>query len=216
MKTVPPLKLTQIKFRKEMRGRFGSGKETDKTERRWADFFGDVEVLNAKVENEREKLNLDNPPDDFVFLTSQTLRVVSEPMPEGSATPTRNFMTAWQNAQARTFDTLIQGDKITYDSLKELFYVYGEEGRAVSIVQQAGIGQPYSAAGSTAAWHNRKTGESQMIDPQKIQFLDAKSGKRPVPVEPPDPNAKEKKKPKRNQLRTTPRNAIERRGFTGS
>ena len=39
-----PLVLTQIKFTREMIGRFGTGKTTDKTATRWADFFGDIEV----------------------------------------------------------------------------------------------------------------------------------------------------------------------------
>ena len=47
----PALMLTQIRFRNGMRGRFGSGKDADRTETRRADFFKDVEAMHAKVAN---------------------------------------------------------------------------------------------------------------------------------------------------------------------
>ena len=81
----PPLKLTQIIFNDEMHGRFGTGKETDKTETRWADFFGDVQVLHAAVPDAKTTFDFDNPPSDGIFLTAQTLRVVSEPPPPADA-----------------------------------------------------------------------------------------------------------------------------------
>ena len=36
---VPSMVLTQIHFNKGMRGRFGSGKENDKTDHRWSEFY---------------------------------------------------------------------------------------------------------------------------------------------------------------------------------
>ena len=79
-----PLVLTQIKFTREMFGQFGTGKTTDKTATRWADFFGDIEAARTPVANERTIVNYDRLPPDTYFLTSQTMRVVSEPPPPGS------------------------------------------------------------------------------------------------------------------------------------
>ena len=81
-----PLKVTQVVYADEMHGRFGTGKERDTTETRWADFFGDVEVLHAPALNEFAIFDLDNPPADATILTTQTVRVVSEPPPPGSKT----------------------------------------------------------------------------------------------------------------------------------
>ncbi|MEA2632406.1 MAG: hypothetical protein QOE66_2625, partial [Chloroflexota bacterium] len=137
-----PLELTQITFNDEMHGRFGTGKGADTIDTRWADFFGDVQLLHAVVANDTTMFDFDNPPMDGTFLTAQTVRVVSEPPPPGGKDPARNFLKAWENANAATYDTTIQADKITFDSLKELFYAYGEDGRDVLIVQQktAGMG----------------------------------------------------------------------------
>ena len=84
---LPPLKLTQITFNDEMHGRFGTGKETDKTETRWADFFGDVQALHAIAPDDEHEFDFDNPPPDGTFLTAQTVRVVSEPPPPGTQGP---------------------------------------------------------------------------------------------------------------------------------
>ena len=56
-----PLKVTQVVYADEMHGRFGTGKERDTTETRWADFFGDVEVLHAPALNETRHLRLRQP-----------------------------------------------------------------------------------------------------------------------------------------------------------
>src|SRR5262249_53522890 len=126
--------------------------------------------------------DFDNPPLDGTRLTAQTVRVVSEPPAPGTNGPARNFLKAWEDADARTFDTTIKADKITYDSLKELFYAYGEDGRPVFVVQQKPPGSPATNASGAAAWYNRKTGESQVVDPQTIQFVDNKYGIRPGPA----------------------------------
>ena len=81
---IRPLVLTQIKFTKEMKGRFGTGRDTDKTAVRWADFFGDIESARAVVSDERKIFDYDRLPADAYFLTSQTMRVVTEPPPPGS------------------------------------------------------------------------------------------------------------------------------------
>jgi hypothetical protein len=83
---LPPLELTMITFSKEMKGRYLAGEDADTTATRWADFNGDVQALNAKVKNERVYFDFDRRPDDGMLLTSQSLRVVSEPTP-GEASP---------------------------------------------------------------------------------------------------------------------------------
>jgi len=212
---VLPLVLTQIKFTREMIGRFGTGKTTDKTATRWADFFGDIESARTPVANERTIVNYDRLPPDTYFLTSQTMRVVSEPPPPGSPenAPARNFLKAWENAYATTDDTMIQADVITYDSHNDLIYANGQEGRLVQVVQQVGPGQLGSPMRADAVRVNPKTGAADVIGPHVLQMLDKKTGTRPTPVAPPDPNAKPPKPPK-NPFRPPPNN-VERKGFTG-
>ena len=76
---VPPLVLTQIQFVNGMMGQVGSGKAIDKSETRWSQFFGDIEVCRAQVPNEKSILDPDKLPRDGFFLTGQTLRVITEP-----------------------------------------------------------------------------------------------------------------------------------------
>jgi hypothetical protein len=182
-----PLELTQITFNDEMHGRFGTGKDADTTETRWADFFGDVQVLHSVVVNESTTFDFDNPPLEGTFLTAQTMRVISEPPPPGNKDPARNYLKAWENANACTADTTIQADRITYDSLKELFYAYGDEGREVIIVQQQVAGLPSTNARGSTACFNRKTGQSQVFDPKTVQLIDRKTGVRPTPIPLPEP-----------------------------
>jgi hypothetical protein len=210
--TLGPLKVTQVVYADEMHGRFGSGKERDTTETRWADFFGDVEVLHALAPNEFAIFDLDNPPVDATILTAQTIRVVSEPSPPGSKAGERNFLRAWENANAETIDTTIQADRITYDSSKELFYAYGELDQ-VYLVQQKFVGQPPVTASGDAVWYNRKTGESQVIDPKTVQFVDDKFGARPTR----QPVKEDPKKPKKPVVpfRGPGRAHFERKGFNG-
>ena len=58
---------------------------------------------------------------------------------DGNLVTATGHVEAWQN------DHVVRADKITYDSLKELFYAYGEVDQ-VYIVQQKGLGQPASTA----------------------------------------------------------------------
>jgi len=212
---VLPLVLTQIKFTREMFGRFGTGKTTDKTETRWADFFGDIEAARTPVANERTIVNYDRLPVDTYFLTSQTMRVVSEPPPPGSPsnTPARNFLKAWENAYATTNDSMIQADIITYDSHNDLIYANGQDGRLVQVVQQVGPGQPGSPMRADAVRVNPKTGAADVIGPNVMQMLDKRTGTRPTPVAPPDPNAKPPK-PRKTPYHP-PSSNVERKGFTG-
>ena len=143
--------------------------------------------MHAKVANASQKLDPDRPPADAFFLTSEILRVVSEPPAGGGEGPARNFLKAWGDATALAEDKTIQADILTYDSLNELFYAYGEDGREVTIAQQDGPGQPASVLPGRAVQYNRKTGEKQVIDPRSVQFLDAKTGIGPPPSGPPAP-----------------------------
>jgi hypothetical protein len=210
--TLMPLKVTQIVYADEMHGRFGTGKEQDTTDPRWADFFGDVEVLHALVPDDSTVYDFDDPPRDATFLTAQTIRVVSEPPPPGSTAPARNLLKAWENAEAETIDTTIQADKITYDSSKELFYAYGELDQ-VYFVQTKFVGQPATTASGQTLWYNRRTGESEVNNPQVVQFVDDKFGMRPVWATP-RPEVTKPKKPLA-PFRGPGRAHFERKGFNG-
>ncbi len=210
----PALMLTQIKFRNGMRGRFGSGKDADQTETRRADFFKDVEAMHGKVANERVKFDPDALPPDAFFLTADILRVVSEPPADGGDGPARNFLKAWEDVNALAEDKTIQADTLTYDSSNELFYAYGEEGRQVTIAQQAGPGQPASVVAGRAVRYNRKTGEKQLFEPGSVSLLDNKTGTRPTLVGPPGPTPKPAK-PARTPYKAPARKDQERRGFNG-
>ena len=198
-----------------MKGRFGTGKETDKTETRWAEFFTNVEAARGPVLDASKTFDFDKLPLDAYFLTSQTLRVVTEPPPPGTpeSSPPRNFLKAWDEAYATAKNTTIQADVITYDSLNDLIYARSLEGRPVQVVQQTAAGQPGSPTRAEAVRVNPKTGAADVIGPQSIQWLDARTGTRPAKVAPPDPNAKTPK-PLKTVYRT-PLNSYERKGFTG-
>jgi hypothetical protein len=210
-----PLVLTEVLFTRGMYGRFGTGKDSDKTEVRYADFFGDVQAHHARVPNGDTLLDPDKLPADAKSMTSQVLRVVSEPTrPEAGQTgdpPPRYLLRAWENAFALTGDKTIQADTITYDSLFDLFYAYGEEGRDVLIGQQEHIGQPSTVAQGTAVRFNAKTGESELIDPKTVALVDVRTGYRPVAAKAPDTKTKPRRQP-RTQFRNL-RGSIERKGF---
>ena len=135
------------------------------------------------------------------------------PPPPGSSAGGRSFLKAWDNAYATTNEFMIQADIITYDSHNDLIYANGVDGRPVQVVQQVGPGQPGSSMPADAVRVNPKTGAADVIGPHDMQMLDKKTGTRPTPVAPPDPNAKPPK-PKKNPFRTPPNNG-ERKGFTG-
>jgi lipopolysaccharide export system protein LptA len=211
---LPPLKLTLITFDTEMTGRYVAGKDTDTTETRWARFLGDVQTLNAKVSSENTQVDFDRPPDDYVFLTSQKMEVSSTPTP-GKTTAARNYLMAVDEAQAKTRNETIKADVITYDSQKELFYAYAEEGRPVAVLRQESVGQPTSNALSQAIKYNRKTGESQWITPMSpIEFVQAKTGIRPGGAG--EPKDKKIKTPRIGpSLRIPGQSQTERKGMTG-
>lgn len=212
--TVPPLKLTVITFEREMIGRFVVGKDKDTTETRWARFLGDVQALNATVGSENTPIDFDRPPDDYMLLTAQKLDVSSVPTP-GKTSAAKNYLMAVSEAQAKTRNETIRADVIKYDSQKELFQAYSEEGRPVAVVRQDGVGQPNSNGRVRAIKYNRKTGESELLDPMSpLELVQAKSGIRFGAL----PEGKDKKiKTPRNGpgLKIPVRSHTERKGMTG-
>ena len=174
--------MTQIYFIKGMRGRFGTGQEPEKVTNNWYEFFGDIQLARAKVPNTQSTLNFDKLPSDGLFLTSQTLRVITEPPPAGSppSTPDRDYIKAWEKAYVWSSDKSLQSDVITYDSEKDLIYAFGEEGRGVIYAQQHAAGQPSTLGSAKAMRLNPKTGAMQFVDNASIQLIDKNTGIRPV------------------------------------
>ena len=156
---VAPLKLTQIRFSDQMKGRLLMGKSADPNAPLWADFFGNVVAINAPVSGTSQRIKPDALPRGFSYMTSQTLRVVSEPPPRSPEdAPERLYLTAWDDASATRetakpkvapTTTSIQADKITYDSLKELYYAYAAGGPR---------GGPLADAGSARRRRSRGAG----------------------------------------------------------
>jgi hypothetical protein len=212
---IPALVLTKIKFVTGMRGRFGTGKQNDKTETRWAEFFGDVDAARAEVPTVDSGLNFDRLPPDGFSLTGQTLRVITEPPPAGSSpsTPARNYLKVWDKAYARDATSSVQADVITYDSYKDLIYAYGEQGRQVLLAQQYAPLQPVNRSSARALQFNPKTHASVAVENSAVTMVDKKTGTRPTAAKALDPNAKPPKK-KKTPFRLPPSN-MERRGFTG-
>ena len=162
--------LTQVHFNKGMRGRFGAAKENGDADRRWSEFFGNVQTARAKVPDRWTTLDFDRLPSDGLFLTGQTLRVIEEPPPVGSpkTAPSHYYMKAWEKAYAWSNENSIQSDVITYDSQKDLVYAYGEDGHGVNFAQQHAAGQPVSSSSSKAMQLNPKTGVLHVIDSDTI------------------------------------------------
>jgi hypothetical protein len=211
----PPLVLSQIYFNKEMRGRIATGQEDEKLATNWYEFFGDIQFARAKVPDSQSTLNFDKLPSDGLFLTSQTLRVRTEPPPVGSppSAPARDYVKAWEKAYVWSSDKSLQSDVITYDSDKDLVYAFGEQGRGVIYAQQHATGQPSSTGTAKAVRLNPKTGAMHFIDNASVQLIDKNSGSRPDVVKPSDPDAKTPKPPRRPFR--LPSGNVERRGFSG-
>jgi hypothetical protein len=202
-----------------MNGRFGTGKENDKTGDRRADFFGDVETLRARVSGPDAVIDPENPPADIMSLTAQTMRVVSEPPTPGASekdpnAPPRYLLRAWENAFAASVDRTIQADTITYDSLSNLLYAYGEDGRDVIIAQQGHPGQPASVVPGRTLMYNLETGQSQLADPKAIAFFDSKTGTRASIVGAPSDKTKPRLPPRKPFINRS--NNLERKGYTGT
>ena len=213
---LPPLVLTQIHFEKGMRGRFGSTSERSPTEIQWYEFFGNIQLARAKATSPQSMFNFDKLPADGMSLTSEILRVRTEPPPVGSppSTPARDYVKAWEKAYVQSSDKSLQADVITYDSEKDLVYAFGENGRGVIYAQQLATGQPDTQGLAKAMSLNPKTGVAHFAENSTIQFVDQNSGSRPQSASIVDPDFKKKKAPKKG-FRINSSN-VERRGFTGT
>ncbi len=208
----PQLELTQIYFTNRMYGRFGTGQAGDTSESRFADFFGDVDVLRAKVPDTNTTIDPDNRPIDTQAITSQILRVRSEPTRDPK-TPQRYLMRAWEDAYATSEGKTIQADTITYDSLDGKFWAYGEDEKEVVIAEQTVFGQPGSTTRGRAAMYNSRDGQAQLVEPSSIAWINRATGERPTVVKPKKDDSKIKRPP-RAKFRTL-RGNFERNSFTG-
>lgn len=215
----PTVKLTKIHFTELMRGRFGVAREGVETETRTGEFVGGVQAANAVVLGRWSDLDfdqLDKKP-DAVFLTSDVLRVRSEPIPDSKG-QAHQLLYAKDNAAAKTVDRIIQGDRITYDSATQLMYIYGDNGKEVVMQEQKSLGQIASRSGGRAAFYNNKTHQGEIIDPQTIQMFDLKTGSRPKALYPDLGGSAPKPEIKpfpRTKLQRPARNSTERNSFTG-
>jgi hypothetical protein len=213
-----PLELTRIKFSKELRGLIPIVEKGAPPEPRQFEFFGDVETMHAEVASEIQDLNPDRPPIEYVFMTSRYMLVINEPHAPGTKDPDRNYLNALYNANASTRkkdgkESSIQGDQITYDSVKDLFYVYGLDGRGVSLAQSDGVGLAPTQAGGDSLMFNHKTGEKWLSAPRNFLLLDSAKGTRAFDQKPADPAKVDKKQ--RKEIRIPQRNDKERRDFSG-
>lgn len=207
-----PFNLTRVEFAKGMQGRLGFDPQStdNRNKDRSADFFGNVNVLNGQVSDEYRDLNVDNPPADFMFLSSEWLEVESLANPDNPK-EARNLIRAKGMATARTAHMSTQGDQIHFDSKEELFHVIGLNGREVNLVHQKRPGSPPSIASGSSLVYNNKTGESQLVDPKSIQLIDSNSGTRPRFT--PDQKAPSEEKSIRTPLQLPPSGNKERRSF---
>lgn len=216
-----PLTLTRLQFRKGMHGSIAGAESGNlqaavRTSPKQADFYGDVQVLHARVRDASTDLDFDNPPADHTYLTAQTVQLISQPIAPAANAPAsataardRLYFHGKGDANARTVDTAIQGDEITYDSQKELFYIYGRDTRDVVIAQSKSQGQPPSYGRSASVMYNRKTGQIQLFNPKGFQLFDAQSGARPQPPS----LAAPRPKPQPRRFGSPMRNNPERNGF---
>jgi hypothetical protein len=209
-----PFSLTRVSFDQGMSGRLGIDSNPKTAEKpakdRSAEFFRNVQVMHGQVSTERSDLNMDRPPDDYAFLSSQWLKVESRPDAANKANP-RNLLFAQGNAMARTADMSTQGDQIHFDATSQIFHVYGLNGREVSLLHQEKPGSPPSVARGSSLVYNHLTGESQLVDPKTIQLIDPGSGIRPA-LGPPKP-VPVKPESERTPIRLPPSSSKERRSF---
>lgn len=214
---LPPLVLTQILFKDQMRGRFGTGKAQDVDDQRWAEFHGAVETMRGTVKTERDFFDPDRLPPNVTSITSNMLQVINEPPPSGAGRTAngRTFLKAWDDVNIRSNDTALQADKVTYDSFNDLALAKGTNGRAVQILQQKGLGQTGSPGTADVVQLNPKTGALEIKNPGVWRLIDEQTGTRPNLEDPTPANSRTAPKKPTKPFRP-PTNPVERRGFSGS
>lgn len=220
------VELLRISFQKSMRGRFDALEPTrpeaapkpaeeqsgaKRPPTGIAQFQGDVQAALAPVADWQADFDPDEPPLGARSLVSQKLKVISEAAPKGASEASRILVDALENPVAFDETKSLKGDRITYDSMNGLFYVYGYDNE-VMITEQSGAGQPFSSARGTLIRYNTKDGAMQLLDPKTFAIIDPGSGRRAVTAKEPQP--KPDRKPPRT-LRPIPQGDRERAGFGG-
>jgi len=198
----------RVDFNEGMKGRLGSARSGGYRE---ATFSGDARALRAEVPSFQSVLDFDRLPDEFVRLDAREIAVEHNPALPG--VPERNYLKAIGDPQARTDRATILGDRITYDSNTELFYVRGIENR-VTITSQESLGQPLSIGNARAVVYNAKSGLWESINPGSAVFVRPDTGARARPLDP-EPERKPRE-PQRPEPRLPPSNSLERQGFSGN
>jgi hypothetical protein len=209
-----PYNMTRVEFAKRMHGRLGYDPQDKSPQNsdRSADFFGNVQVLNAQVSQLNIDMAVDRPLPGYVLLTSEWLEVESLANPAKPKEP-RNLIRAKGTATARSETMSTQGDEIHFDSADEKFHVVGHNGKDVTLVHQTRPGQSPSVARGKAIVYNNKTGESELVDPRSIQLVDPNSGKRPSAIGGPTERIGGTNGQRRTPLRLPSANDKERRSF---
>ena len=208
-----PLALTRIQFEDRMVGQINArpnaegGPAAPRTG--LAEFFGNVRVMHAGIDDPARTVDPDRPPPDFVYSVSKKLRVISEPPPPGAPESAANrvLLQAWDDVFASVgrssakvasqVTSIHADDRMNYDSATGLMVFYGGEG-GVTIADQSGAGQQYSSGGGDVVSFNQATGGYNVLGARQIQFVDAQTGSRAAapPANPPKkPDAKKKRTP---------------------
>ena len=220
------LLLTRIHFNDHMEGSFTvPATKGAPAGPRIATFYGGVDVVRGKVPDENADLDQIRPETLFrrrpeaMTVHSKVLRVESQPLPgkksKDGKNLVRNFMTADWDAVARTRDAVIMGDRINYDSRDDLFFVYGLEGRKVSITRQERFGQPSTQSRGDSLVYDNRTGATELHGPESFQLIAGDTGKRIGGAGSEDAYPK-KKKSKRRNVNVPTRSDKDRKGFNGS
>ncbi len=210
-----PLILTRIQFQQGMEGRFSSTeRKANDNGPRQADFFGQVEMLRAKVEDEVKDLDPDRAPSDLVRLTSDVLQVLgvpdTRPRPAGEKAEDVTYAIAVGNAIANTNDKVIRAAKITHSSATDIVYCYPSPGGEVLMFQRYGNQEPARSSGKILKY-NTRTREAEWTDSSNGVYFMEKGGR----LGDPGPNIKKPKPPKSRLRRLTPSDK-ERESFGGS
>jgi hypothetical protein len=200
-----------VEFNQRMSGRFAPGANGEPGKEGEVQFTGDPRSVTTRVGDEFATIDPDRPPGDFKILVSRTLRLRSEPSPSGSEKPNHLLLIGDNDAAVQTRDKAMKGDRITYDSLTELFNLYGTT-HGVLIVNQSSPGQPASFTRGTAVQYNHLTGQGHVINPNTFQIFDPRGGARAAVPDDPKP-AKIQRPP--SLYKPPMRNDKERRSFSG-
>ncbi len=219
-----PLELTRITFHKRVEGRFlAEDAEDDPGTPMLATFLGTVQVIHAKVPDEDADLSADNAPPGFFYVTSEKLDVVREaPIPgtrPGEETQEQFFIDAEGGRPGAVSPPwAIAANRITYDSLKDLVYAYGDE-NGVQFGYVDRPGQPPSYTSSRAVMFNRRTQNFQAIEPKSVLLVDPRSGIRAVPGPSGGGGGNDKKAPAGGRsprsFPRVPQGDKERKGYNG-